>query len=75
MGKTVDIRVSLTLRENVASLFNILGIRAPIMIEDIQEVIDEETKDLNPLAFDYNNYNNMSAVSKYRPLSTWDQLA
>ena len=33
------------------------------MIEDLQELIDEEQSDLNPLAFSYTQYNTIEDVS------------
>ena len=55
--------VSPTMREDVVQMLDRQGIIASAMIENLQDQIDEEEANLNPYAFDYNNYNTIADVS------------
>ena len=55
--------VSPTMREDVVQMLDKQGIIASAMIENLQDQIDEEEANLNPYAFDYNNYNTIENVS------------
>ena len=62
VGNSVDIMVSPTMREDVVQMLDRQGIIASAMIENLQDQIDEEEANLNPYAFDYNNYNTIADV-------------
>ena len=55
--------VSPTMLEDVVQMLDRQGIIASAMIENLQDQIHEEEANLNPYAFDYNNYNTIDDVS------------
>ncbi|XP_072047134.1 carboxypeptidase B-like [Amphiura filiformis] len=65
VDRPVDIMVSPTLREDVVRLLGRRGIRLSTMVEDVQKDSEEVEANLNPLAFDYNNYNTIADIEQW----------
>ena len=65
VGRPVDIMVSPTWREDLQRKLTGAGINFDVMIANVQRLIDEEEKNLDPNNFDYKKYNCYESVSEW----------